>query len=98
MNLLEEWFAWGGGGGGLGDRKKPCHFIIFSKNFPHAIALALNIMKLLRLFSAWGTCQVFYYPFGQKKLPGFCYGHKLGGAGHNNLCWTEYLGCFLIFG
>ena len=56
----------GGGRGGLdwgvgevGRRKKLCHFIIFSKNLPHVIVLALNIMKLLRLLSALSSCQVF---------------------------------------
>ena len=38
--------------GGLGGTRKLYHFIISSKNLPNVIALALNIMILLRLLSA----------------------------------------------
>ena len=43
--------------GEVGRRK--LYHIIFSKNLPHVIALALNIKKLLKLLSALSSCQVF---------------------------------------
>ena len=59
MNVLDKWFAWANKGVGEVGRSKLCHFIITSKNFPHVIFLALNIIKLLRLLSALASCQVF---------------------------------------
>ena len=50
-------------------RRKLCHFIIFSKNL-HVIVLALNIMKLLRLFVCLIKLSSFVMPFGTGKIAG----------------------------
>ena len=52
---------------GLGCRRTLCYFIISSKNLPHVIALALNIMKLLRLFVCLGHFSNFLISFGAAK-------------------------------
>ena len=73
--VLDKWFAWGelveGGGGGVG-RRKLCHIIIFSKNLPHVIVLALNIMKLLYIkdFVCLIKWSSFLMPFGTGKIAG----------------------------